>query len=502
MRLQQRAFRGFLAGGAALTVNLALAVAQVPLLLYFWDSTTYGLWLTLLSLLSLLSVFDLGHNDYVGALFNRYFVEDSDRLRTCLASGLCIALILAVAELVAGSLAVFLIPVASVLGHSAARVADELRGAALVYLVYWALFGSMVGIFTRLYNPKGLFARATSFTIVMRLSQFAALICSAMLSSSLLQAMVFYCVAGGVVTIAVMVDVRRNFRDLLPKWSDVSMTIGIKNFGMSLRLTGNNLFDQASSNGLTVLVARLFGAEAVPVLTTLRTVANVVTQGASVVVTPIAPDLARYYYRREPHKLTAVLATTWTLGGTFVNTAMLALILIAPPFYAWWTRGHIAFDPVLFRFLCLAVCVRCGVSGSALFLASINQLQAQSAISVVRGSIAVLVFVVTVSRLGLPAAGLALLLSEVVACLGLMTWYTRSEIGKISGLFPWQTLALNTLSLAVVASVFWWTALAPGVVGVGLAALLLLGWLQWRLLPTTVHDRLFSLVRGFGRRPT
>ncbi len=500
MTLQYRALRGSMAGSAAVAVNLTLTVAQVPLLLYFWDSTTYGLWLTLLSLLSLLSVFDLGHNDYVGALFNRYYVENTDNLRRCLASALCMALMLAAIELLVGSLAVLLIPVTFFLGQSAAPLAGELRSAALVYLVYWALFGSVVGVFTRLYNPKGFYARATNIAIVMRLSQFAALIGSAMLSPSLLHAMVFYCGAGGVVSIVVLFDVRHKFSDLLPRWSDVSVPTGLKNFSMSLWLTVCNFIDQASSNGLTVLVARLLGADAVPVLATLRTVASVVTQGASVMVTPLAPEFARYYHRREPLKLTAALGTAWAIGGTIANLAILFLILIAPTLYAWWTHGHIAFDPVLFRYLCLAVCVRCSVSGSLLFLSSINQLQSQLTISAARGFTAVLVFCTTFSWLGVPSAGLALLLSEVVACLGVMTWCTRSEIQKLGGDFPWLTLTLNIVSLGVVAAVFWLTKPGFVMVGAGLVAILFLGWQQFKHLQAAVQDCLLSLAREFVSR--
>ena len=500
MNLQQRALRGSLAGGTSLVVNLGLTLVQVPLLLHFWGRTGFGLWLTLNSLLSLLSVFDVGHQDYVGRLLNRHYVENPGRLKICLASAVCIGVGLAAGEMIVGSVAIFLIPVTTFLGDSAAGVAGEVRGAALVYLVYWTLFGSVGGVFVRLYNLKGLFARGTGFAIAMKLSQFAALIGSAMQSSSLFYAMVSYCVAGGVVNIALIVDVRRKFGDLLPGWDDVSMATGLKNFGLSLWLTANNFLDQASSNGLTVLIAHRLGAEAVPVLATLRTVANVVTQGASVVVMPLVPDFTRYYFLREPSKLTAVLATTWAVGGIFVNAAILVLILLAPSLYAWWTHGRIAFDPVLFQYVCLTVCIRSSMSGSALFLFSINQLKAQLAISVGRGITVVLVFLATVGQLGSSAAGLALLVSEVVACLGITTWYVRSEIQKLSGQLPWHSLALTISSFVVVAGVFWGSKPVPVTVVAGFCLLLVLAWAHWRHLPATVHQRLLSLAGGLVHR--
>ena len=501
MKLQERILHGSLAGGASLVVNLTLTLAQVPVLLYFWGSKTYGLWLTLLSVLSLVSIFDLGHQNYVGVLFNRYFVESPDHLKKVLASSLLIAGCLALIELIVGSLVVFLVPMTSLLGDSAADIGAQLRGASLVYLVYCMLLGSAMGVFARLYNPKGLYARATIWATIMRVSQFMGLTLAAIKSQSLLHAMIFYCVAGGVVNVALMLDIRRNFRDLLPSWSDVSVSTGLKNFGMSLWLTVNNFLDQASSNGLTVLVARLLGVDAVPVLATLRTVTNVVTQGATILVSPLAPEFARYYYRRELPKLTAVLSTTWALGSSLVNMAILLLIVIAPSLYAWWTQGHIAFDTVLFRYLCLAVCVRCSVLGSDLFLVSINHLQAQLVISVARGLTVCLVFIATVKWLGVSAAGLALLLSEVVACLGLLTCFTRNEIQKLEGHFPWRSIMFSMVSLSVVAGILWLAEPGFIIVGAGFAVLYSISWAMWRNLPEVVHVRLLSLVRGFVRWP-
>ena len=482
-----------------MATNLGLTLIQVPILLHYWTHELYGLWLALFSTVALITSLDAGHQDYVGNLLNRYYVENQSQLRSCLGSALLISLLLGGVELIIACALVSSGGLDSLLGMNHDKLLmRQIHLAALLYIIYWVAFGSMGGVIVRLYNPLGLYARAVALSIAMRVIQFGAVIAAAACSQSILIAMGAYCLSGSVVNFCILIDVRHQLRHFWPWWSGCSIRIGWNNLRRSLVLTFSGILEQTSSNGVVLLVARSLGADVVPQFTTLRTVANIITQGSTLLLTPLAPDFGRYHVKREADKIVAVLSTAWTIGGILAGAGVIIVAAFAPHLYSIWTHGSLVFEPCLFYFLLLTVAVRCSASGSSLYLASINQLHAQLATAAARGLSTIAVILMLIPPLGVAGAGAGLLIAEILASLIVQPMFSAREISRLHGLFPWRVFRLTLVSLLLVGSSFLLAAhqgrfsilLLTG----GLAGIVSIAALQWHRLPTDVHGRLISLV--------
>ena len=97
--VQTRAAKGGFVSGVNFAVNLGLNLVQVPLLLHYWPQETYGLWLGVGALSTLLTSLDGGHQAYVGNLLSRHYVEDRGLFQRTLASAVRVAAMTSVVQI-------------------------------------------------------------------------------------------------------------------------------------------------------------------------------------------------------------------------------------------------------------------------------------------------------------------------------------------------------------------------------------------------------------------
>lgn len=71
MTIGKRASAGSIVGVVGVALNLGQSLLLVPLLLSFWHSETYGLWMAVTAVVALLISFDTGHQNCLGNLFNQ-----------------------------------------------------------------------------------------------------------------------------------------------------------------------------------------------------------------------------------------------------------------------------------------------------------------------------------------------------------------------------------------------------------------------------------------------
>src|ERR1044072_2771135 len=72
--IQHRAFGGVIAGLANVAITLAQSIVQVPLLLHFWNSDTYGTWNMVIATIALITALDGGHHAYLGSRFSLQWI--------------------------------------------------------------------------------------------------------------------------------------------------------------------------------------------------------------------------------------------------------------------------------------------------------------------------------------------------------------------------------------------------------------------------------------------
>src|SRR5678815_3997926 len=98
-------------------------------------------------------------------------------------------------------------------------------------------------------------------------------------------------------------------------------------------LTASNLIQQGSTNGIVILIAALSGPAAVPIFTTVRTLANLWTNVTNVLTAPLLPEVVRYHATNEGEKLVTISEAYWVLVGTAVNLGVLVTYPLIEPLY-------------------------------------------------------------------------------------------------------------------------------------------------------------------------
>jgi O-antigen/teichoic acid export membrane protein len=266
-------------------------------------------------------------------------------------------------------------------------------------------------------------------------------IVAAMLHFDLLQTSMLFAFLQFSIYLASAVYVRRKLPDYYPWWRGGRPSTGIKDLGHSMFLTASNLIQQGSTNGIVILIAALSGPAAVPIFTTVRTLANLWTNVTNVLTAPLLPEVVRYHATNEGEKLVTISEAYWVLVGSAVNLGVLVTYPLIEPLYGRWTAHAVALDrPLLCLLLACVVVVNVG-GLVTLYLNGINSLRVVLAASVIRGLLGLVAGGWLFGYFGLAGFGMAVLGGELIALLVMSRYFVMRELTR-------QGVRLSPRSLA------------------------------------------------------
>lgn len=483
---------------ASLVTGAAVAFFQVPLLLRYWSGQEYGLWVSLLAALSLLTVLDTGHQNFVGNEIARLWARGAPAVRPLLSSGLRAAFFIALSELALGALLMLTGTFPSLLGVGSGPTGSfGVAPAFLLYLVFWTTLGSAGGLLARLYAPAGRYAFGEWLGILNRGTGFFALALACMAGANLFGAMAAQVLVWTALAGYFFYDIKRNLPDLYPWWKGADFRTGLVNFRASLLLTGTSLLDQLAGNGLLLVVTGFFSPVQAGLLATLRTLANLAQQGSSIFLNPIAADLARFHGTGEGGKIRAVLSVGWATG---LSLTAAGLILAAPllgNLYGFWTHHKFPFDAGLFAWLGTAVVLRNWAAPLQLYLASTNSLKSQLVVSLMRGGACLGVSLALVHAWGIHGVGAGIFLGEAAGAVA--SWIaTQNKISQAGGKTSRLAALCGLLQVMAVGAALGWPYREHltlwSVSGVALLWVASLGLFQWRRLEPDLQKRILRTL--------
>jgi len=497
--LENRAARGSVAGIASLALGMATALIQVPLLLRFWQADEYGVWVSLLATLSLVTVLDAGHQNFVGNEIGKAWGGgDPGKVRLLLGSGLRTALWVALAELGLGATLVFSGKLPVLLGENGGGGEYGAAAAFLLYLVFWTTFGSAGGILARLYAPSGHYARGEWLGVINRGAIFVALVTACLAGADLFGAMAAQVFVGSLFSLFFFIDLRRLLPDLYPWWRGGTAASGLANLRCSLLLTANSLLDQAAGSGLVLVVTAFFSPIQAGLLATLRTLANLAQQGSLIFLNPVGADLARFHGAGEGAKIQGVFSVGWAAGHSLTAAGMIALAPLVGPAYGAWTQGKFVFDAGMFAWLGTAVVLRNWAAPFQLYLASVNSLKSQLGVGLARGVFCLGTSLLLIQPLGIHGVGAGILAGESAgAVAGWLAAGRRLSDHRVK--IPRGAALRGLLQVLAVAAALAGLRLEGALsTGITLAALFFVGgitFVQWRQLEPDLRGRIAGMLR-------
>lgn len=497
--IEHRAARVSLVTGLSTLLSVGFQLISVPICLKYWGKETYGSWLALYAAFMLVRSLDTGFVSYVGNKLNYLFHQDQNALREHLASALAGIAVIGALQLSIGVVAIFSDGIVLLLGVTSGAATDHRSSLALLVLIStWALSGSYLGIVHRLQIPTGMMYQAAWWSMGFQVSQFAGIILAAMLHFDMLQTSLLFAFLQFSIYLASAIYIRRKLPAYYPWWRGGRPRTGIKDLGLSMWLTTSNLIQQGSTNGAVILVSALSGPAAVPVFTTVRTLANLWTNVTNVLTTPLLPEVVRYHATGEGQKLVTISEAYWVLVGSAVNLGVLITYPLIEPMYGYWTTHAVALDKSLLCLL-LASVVVANVGGLiTLYLNGINSLRVVLAASVIRGILSLGVGGFLFFRFGLAGFGIGILGGELLALLVMSRYFVVREMSRQSVSLPLRFLAPITVSTASVLlflmSDGFGFPLAQYLYPVALLGVVAAALWGWRGLEHGVRTRLVSMI--------
>ena len=449
--IEHRAASVSLVTGLSTLLSVGFQLISVPICLKYWGKETYGTWLVLFAAFMLVRSLDTGFVSYVGNKLNYLYHHEQNTLREHLASALAGILIISSLQFSIGVAAIFSDGIALLLGVASNTATDHQSSLALLVLIgTWALSGSYLGIVHRLLIPAGMMYQAAWWSMGFQVSQFTGLILAAMLHFDMLQTSLLFAFIQLSIYFASAIYIRQKLPAYYPWWRGGRSRIGISDLGRSMWLTVSNLIQQGSINGTVILVSALSGPVAVPVFTTVRTLANLWTNVTNVLTTPLLPDVVRYRATGEGRKLMALSEAYWVLVGSAVNLGVLITYPLIEPMYGYWTAHAVALDKSLLCLL-LAGVVLANVGGLiTLYFNGINKLGVLLAVSLVRAILSLGAGGFLFCYFGLAGFGMGIFGGELLALLLMGRYFVKRELFRQGVNLPVRSLVPITVSTASV----------------------------------------------------
>ena len=374
--IEHRAAKVSLANGISTILAVGFQLVSVPVCLHYWGKADYGSWLALLSAFMLLRGLDGGYTTYVGNKLNYLYHQNTVALREHLSSAVYGILVVSLLQLAIAAGTLIVEPLSAMLGMPADHTNSLQSKLGLLSLTAsWVLTGSYVGIVHRLQIPAGLMYQAAWWAMAFQICQFAAIMASAMLRLNMLETSLLFAFVQVIIYLASAMYVRHRLPRFCPWLKGANARIGLADLGHSLFLTTSNLIQQSAVNGSVLLVSAMAGSVAVPMFTTVRTLANLWNSVTTILSSPLLPDVVRIHARGEVKKLVAINQVYWVLVGSAVNLGAILSYPLIPFLYGVWTSRAVPLDNSLLCFLLGSVVMANAGALMALHLNGINSLR-------------------------------------------------------------------------------------------------------------------------------
>jgi O-antigen/teichoic acid export membrane protein len=500
MSIAVRLISGSAAAWTRIIITMISQVVLVPIYLTYWSPETYGVWIAIQSLVSMLTLLDLGHHMYVGFELFRFARTDMVTFCKYLWSAILVGLVVAAFEMLVIFALIHFAVVPFLLGESKsmdAALVSESDGVLLLVGINWFATSALTGFIVRALEAFGYHARLSWLGVVHLILANSLPAIAVVLGASFLEAGIVMTAGVIIFYLPIYYDMyrlmkREGIMHIKPSWR-----IGFRNFVRSLGLTGKLILENLRQQGVRLVLAPISGAVALAAFSTMRTGANVALQGLNSITNPLMPDLMRFLHERDQDRSEAGFSTIWVVLIVLISPAVIVLQALAAPLFQIWTHDRIQFDPLLFSMLSLSVLIFAVAQPAVAVVMGNNLMRPQLILTSVSATIVVALVVVLVPVMGLVGAGIAIVASEIAAAVGYVIT-ARSWLRSNDLLWPGNSFTKATTSVAIAAAAMILISLLPrftyliAFVGVIMCMLNFISY--WRTLPGGVRFKFRQVV--------
>lgn len=408
--LARRITAGLGANAFSQATTTVIQLVSLPLFLHVWDASTYGRWLLLSTIPAYIGMADVG---MVTAAANSMTMAtgrgDLNRARVIYQSTIVFTVSVCLAVGVLASLVIGYAPI-DWLGSRDDRI-------AMIALTLGMLATILGGLDQAVFRATGRYGQGSALTTLTRIAEFLATLGGLWFGGSFAAVAMAATTARIVSLVAVHRLANQGGHGLQWGWTHARWDEIRALARPALSFMAFPVATALTLQGTTLAVGHLFGTAAVALFNTYRTVARVAIQLITVISWSVEPELSRLYGQGGLAAVRDVYRrSSWACGALTVTLA-LALYLSAPWLLQWWTHGQIPFDAATMAAL-LAYAAAAGLSQMPrMLLMATNQHGAFALWSLVHAGIGLAAAYALGHAIGLPGAGLSMLINEALVAL-------------------------------------------------------------------------------------
>ena len=506
MSVTSRLISGSVASWIHIGITLATQIALVPLYLTYWSIETYGLWLAVLSLGTLLTALDFGYQEYLGYEFLKIGKDQRLMMSKYLCSGALIAFALGIIQCVVIVTILSFGSLPSQLGAATASIGkDEIYQAGIILLIQsctWLLTGSISGIINRALSTYGYYPRMAWWGVFSSVTANLTPAIMVIQGYGLLETGIMVGLVKVLVEIPIYYDRFRLLGRERIRFVKPSFKIGWNTFLQSFLLSVTGLLENMRQQGARLLITPFTGAAGLAAFSTMRTGTNVAMQGLHTITNPLMPDFMRFLHDRDQARCEIAFGTIWMITVSLLAPAFVCLQVFISPLFVTWTRGNIPFNPWLFAILSLCVLIYAITQPAITVVKGNNLVRQQLVISCITGVMAIIGILILVPLFGILGAGIALLIAEVTANIAFLhvakNWLHENEL-----LWPVKPYSIAVTSVCIAAiSMAALNVLPEAKWIVMLLSSAFFIWncgRYWQVLPLIAVERIKNMLGGLGK---
>jgi len=495
----------FLSASAAAWAKILLTILTqillVPVFLTHWSVQEYGCWLIIQTIVSVASLLSASHHQFIGFEFLKVGEKNPEHLRRVFYSALPFAILMAIFELLVIAALIRFGFVRTTIDPNQSLDAGLLSQAAwslVLYSVYWLVTTSVGGLAQRVVIAYGYFPRMIWWGVILAVVQALTSGIAVALGADLLATVCFILLSGLLVQIPTHIDMWRMFRrhefhPFRPSW-----TLGSSNLGRSLAIALGAVLDISRQQGVRIFLGALVGITQMTEFSTTRTMSNLSLQGIQTVTQPVMPEIMKFLRDKDIERTNATIGFVWFLAVVLLAPALIAFQLIVPSIYQVWTRGKLAYDPLLFGIFSVTLLIFSISRPPMAVLQGNNVLKVQLYVSILVSAVAVGGILLFSAKFGVVGAAMCLLVAESLSTL-MAVWYARKWLEQNGMEFPWRLFNVSASSIVVaavtIAAICWLPHAIPAIVAVSTALNVLIVIAFFRRLPRFAIVRLKGIVR-------
>jgi len=414
-RIKLTVFTGLIARAG----SMLMTIVSVPLTLNYLGPERFGLWMTVTSVVSMLSFADFG----IGSGLLSVVAEASGRddqiaIRRYVSSAFAVLILIAACILSVFFLFVFpAVDWAHVFNvHSPTARADAgpaiatlvacLACSTAALIVPRVQFALQQGFVSNLWVSIGLFASLAGIWLVATVHGSVAQLVMVMLGTPL--------VAAGINGI---IFFRRN-KQYRPSWLLVNAAAIKRILSTGIFFVVLQLGTSISFASDKLIIARLLGAEAVASYSVYERVFGVGTNLMLMMLLPIWPAYAEAWVREDKAWVRRTLRRSLALSIGVSTAFSVSIVFLGPLIVSLWTRKDVPVQPVVLYCLAIWCVLQCTQNALAMLLNGLHAIRVQVISSTLIACLAIPLKFLLVRDLG--AAGAVLASSIAVACLSLV----------------------------------------------------------------------------------